>query len=374
MKKIKILQAIREANTGGGESHMFDLCKYLDKNTFDPVALSFTDGVMIDNLKEIDVPTKVIPTLKPFDYKIWKEVKAFMQEEQFDIVHAHGTRAMSNVFWAARSLGIPLLYSVHGWSFHPTQGTFVRKLRQLSEKLLTQKADLTICVSNSNEADGKKYLGMKRSRVINYGIDLDRFNPNKEFKNIREELNIPENKIVIGYIVRITEQKDPLTMINAMSIVFKEFDNVVLLVVGDGDLKNEMKAQTKALNIEDNVIFQPFRSDVPDLLNTIDVYCLPSLWEGLSIGVLEALAMKTAAVTAPVDGNKEVIINQKTGLLAENQNPKKLAEALKLLISNPELREKLASNGHELVVPDFSKDRLIYDIENLYNKYQTRFV
>lgn len=74
MKKIKILQAIREANTGGGESHMYELCKHLDKELFDPVALSFTDGVLMDNLKNIDIPTKVIPTLKPFDVRAWKKV------------------------------------------------------------------------------------------------------------------------------------------------------------------------------------------------------------------------------------------------------------------------------------------------------------
>ncbi len=368
MKKIKVLQTIREANTGGGESHMFDLCKNLDKNKFEPFGLSFTDGVMIDNLKDIDVSTKVIPTLKPFDFKVWKEVKAFMKEEQFDIVHAHGTRAMSNVFWAAKSLGIPLLYSVHGWSFHPTQGKLVRRLRELSEKWLTKKADLTICVSKSNEADGKKYLGMKRSTVINYGVDFERFNPNKELKDIRKELNIPKDKVVIGYIVRMTEQKDPLTMINAMAHVFKEFDNVVLLAVGDGDLKEEMINLTKTLQIEDKVIFQPFRSDA------VDVYCLPSLWEGLSIGILEALAMKTTVVTAPVDGNKEVIIDGKTGLLVENQNPKKLADALKLLISDPKLRQNLSQNGYELVVPEFGVERLISDIESLYSTYQSRFV
>lgn len=371
MKKIKVLLAIRQAKTGGGESHMYDLCKYLDRNLFEPVALSFTDGIMIENLQAIDVLSKVIPTLKPFDFKVWKEVKAFMKEEKFDIVHAHGTRAMSNVFWAAKSLGIPLLYSVHGWSFHPGQGRIVRKLREIAEKLLTYKADLTICVSKSNEADGIKKIGIKRYTVVNYGIDFERFNRGKEHKNIRKELHIPEDKIVIGYIVRMTKQKDPLTMIKAMSSVFQGFDNVTLLAVGDGDLKEDMKNLTKTLQIEDNVIFLPFRSDVPDLLNAVDVYCLPSLWEGLSIGVLEALAMKTAVVTSPVDGNKEVIIDYKTGLLVENQNPEKLADALKLLIRNPKLRKSLAQSGYELVVRDFGIERLIKDIEHLYSSYKS---
>lgn len=297
-----------------------------------------------------------------------------MQEEQFDIVHAHGTRAMSNVFWAANSLNIPLLYTVHGWSFHPDQSKIIQKVRELSEKLLTSKADLNICVSRSNEVDGQKRFRIKRSTVIYNAVDLKRFNYLKSGKDVRKELNISKDKVVIGFIVRITGQKDPMTMVRAMSYVVERNKNAVLLVVGEGDLEAVMQAEVKMLNLEDNVVFQPFRSDIPDVLNAIDIYCLPSLWEGFPIGILEAMAMKKAVVASPVDGNPEIVEHRKTGFLVENENPEKLAETLSLLVDNDKLRKEVSENGYDYLISNFGINRLIKEVQNVYSKHQTRFV
>src|SRR3954467_11421580 len=124
-EKIKVLQCIRQGQIGGGESHLLSLVEHLDKDRFEPVVLSFTDGPMINRLKEMDIPVHIIPTTKPFDFTKWKEVKRLLQKEKVQLVHAHGTRANSNVLWAARSLCIPVIYTIHGWSFHPDQGKIV---------------------------------------------------------------------------------------------------------------------------------------------------------------------------------------------------------------------------------------------------------
>src|SRR6478672_11607781 len=107
-RKIKVLECIRQGQIGGGESHLLSLVENLDRSRFDPVVLSFTDGPMVDRLKEMNVNTHIIPTLKPFDITKWKTVKKLLSSLEVDLVHAHGTRANSNVLWAARSLGIPV--------------------------------------------------------------------------------------------------------------------------------------------------------------------------------------------------------------------------------------------------------------------------
>jgi glycosyltransferase involved in cell wall biosynthesis len=296
-------------------------------------------------------------------------VRNFIKEEQIDIVHAHGTRANSNVFWAAKKLRLPLIYTVHGWSFHIDQKFFIRKIRELSEKFLTNKADRTICVSKSNEQDGIQRFNMKRSSVIYNAVNMKKFNPNNQFTNIRQELGISSDKTVIGYIVRITKQKDPFTMLKAMKKVVCNSTNTILLMIGDGDLKEKAIKLAKKLDIQDRVIFQAFRTDIPDVLNAIDIYCLPSLWEGFPIGILEAMAMKKCVVASPVDGTKELVKDSKTGFLVEHGNPEKLADTIQLLNNDFYLRNTLANNAYKFVTRNFAIEDLARKVEQIYEDY-----
>src|ERR1700729_4377296 len=157
-KKIKVLECIRQGKVGGGESHLLNLAASLDRTRFEPVVLSFTDGPMIERLGELGVETKVIYTEKPFDIRKWGKVKRWLKAQEVDLVHAHGTRAGSNVLWAARSLGIPVVYSIHGWSFHPDQSGLVRALRIAGERYITGRTAVNISVSEANKTLGKRYI------------------------------------------------------------------------------------------------------------------------------------------------------------------------------------------------------------------------
>jgi len=369
LKKIKILEAIRQGKVGGGETHVLALCLNLDKSQFEPVVLSFTEGPMVEELRKRGIKTKVIYTEKGFDYRVWNQVLEFIQSEKFDIIHAHGTRAMSNVFWAAKKVQLPLIYTVHGWSFHPDQNLLVRKIREFSEMFLTSRADATICVSKSNENDGIKYLNLKRSRVIYNSVDLDKFSPDKKFKDVRAELGILSNLTVIGYVVRMTVQKDPFTMIRAMKILADKTDDIVLLMVGEGDLKSDAIKLATELKIQNKVIFESFRSDIPDVLNAIDIYCLPSLWEGFPIGILETMAMKRSVVCSPVDGNIELVTNDETGILVGIRQPAKLAEALFSLHTDKIKRNLLAQRGYDHVKKNFGLSQLITKVQSVYKEF-----
>ena len=306
-QKIKILETIRQGQIGGGESHVLDLVSNLNKEIYEPVVLSFTHGPMVDKLNALGIKTYVVETLKPFNLTTYRAVKEIMVNEKIDILHAHGTRSLSNTLFPAKSMGIPIVYTVHGWSFHQDQKFPVRKIRELSEKYLTDQVDLTISVSNSNQRDGVERFNMKRSKVVNYGIDLDKFNPSNNFKDLRSELGIEPGKTVVGYLVRMTVQKDPFTLVRAIAEIAKTNQDLQFLFIGDGDLKQEVIALANALGVEKMIKFHKFRTDIPEVLNTFDIYTLPSLWEGLPIGMLEAMAMQKAVVATPVDGSKEAI-------------------------------------------------------------------
>ena len=366
-RKIKVLETIRQGQIGGGETHVLDLVSALDKDLFEPVVLSFTPGPMVERLEAMGIQTHVIETERPFDVRCWGRVRRLLQAERIDVVHAHGTRAQSNTFWAARRLGLPLLYTVHGWSFHPGQGRLGRRYRQLSEKLLLGQADSVICVSDSNYHDGRAFSAMKGAVVIKNGIDLEKFSPAGPGRHLRRELGIADDTLLVGYIARITAQKDPFTLLRAVAALPADL-NVYFLLVGGGDLKAEAQQLAHTLGVESKVRFLDFRQDIPDLLRALDVYCLPSLWEGLPIGLLEAMAVGKAVIATAVDGTRELVDHGRNGWLIAPQAPLQLAAAIHHLAADAHLRQALGEQAARTVQHHFTLPGMTRQVEQLYRQ------
>jgi glycosyltransferase involved in cell wall biosynthesis len=232
--------------------------------------------------------------------------------------------------------------------------------------LLTRGTRANISVSASNRDTGVKHFRGFRSTVINNGIDLERFNPDVTLTDVRKELNIPAHHTVVGYIARITLQKDPITLLYAFKEVLEQRKDITLLVVGEGDMKQEMIETAHVLGISSNIVFCPFRPDVPELLQAIDIYCLPSLWEGLPIGLLEAMAMRKAVIVTAVDGSKEIVTDGQNGLLVPARDPMELAAAIILLHVDVPLRQSLQLAAAETVNLHYCVQGMTRQVETLY--------
>jgi len=368
-KKYRILQTIRQGQIGGGESHLLSLVENLNKSIFEPVVLSFTPGPMVDRLNDMGVKTEVIYTEKPFDISKWKKVKTFIEKEKIELVHAHGTRANSNVFWGTKKLKLPLVYTIHGWSFHDDQNPLVKKIRVMGEKLLTKQSDVNISVAASSQATGKKYFSDFESVVVNNGINQDKFNPGLQFKNVRQELGIKEDEVVVLFIARFIHQKQPLKLVKAFIKAAPRLNTLRLLMVGDGDQQAEAIELAKQSGFADRIIFQSFRQDVPDVLAAADIFVLPSLWEGLPIGLLEAMAMGKTIIGTKVDGTSEVIHPVENGLLLSLENLEDdLAAAIVELANDPQKRKYLGEAAKATVTKKFSAANMTRQIEDIYLK------
>ncbi len=362
---IKILHTIRQGKIGGGETHVLDLVAHLD-DRFSSEVLAFTQGEMVDRLSQMGVPCHVIETERPFDVRVWSRVKGLMESRDYELVHAHGTRACSNSFWGAKQLGLPLLYTIHGWSFHQDQKPALRLMRERGERFLVHRTNCNISVSQSNNQDGINLLNMPNSRVVNYGVNTTRFNPDGESALTHEELGIPNGKVIVGFLARLTKQKDPLTFIRAAAEVHKTHDNVHFALVGGGELEADCRALATDLGMMEYIHFVGFRTDVPAVLKKFDVYCLPSLWEGLPIGILEAMAMKKAIVATPVDGTKEVIEDGISGLVFPEFDHRAMAQCISRLVQDPSLRTQLGLGARNIIDQFFGVDRMANEIGELY--------
>ena len=368
MSKIKVLEVIRQGQIGGGESHLLDLVTFLDKERFEPVCLSFTSGEMINRLQTMGIRCHVIETLKPFDVKVQRQIVQLLREEAVQLVHAHGSRAASNMLYPARHLHIPIIYTVHGWSFHDDQSLPIRLLRQWSEKLICSMADEVICVSQSNADTGRQRFGLKGAEVIENGINLVRFNPDGTFKNLRQTLGFAEDDFVAGFIARCTKQKSPLDFLEAIRLAHSQNNKIKALFVGEGDMDAEVDAYIAKYQMDEYIYRSPFRTDVPDLLNCINVYCLPSLWEGLSIALLEAMAMGKAIVATPTDGTKEVIEDGKNGVVIPFEQPQALADAIVRLNEDEALYKEYGQQARQVVAQRFNAQRVSDAVAAIYMK------
>lgn len=364
----KVLEIIRQGQIGGGESHLLDLVYYLDKTRYQPICLSFTGGEMINRLEKMGIKCYVIESQSAFDMNVQKRVKALMKDERVDIVHAHGSRAASNILYPAKSLHIPFIYTVHGWSFHDDQNPMVKTLRGWSEKLICYYADNVICVSESNAETGRQVFGLKEVTVIENGINLDVFDRNRSFEDRRGLFHFSDDDFVVGFIARTTKQKNPLLFLEALKQVHVKNSKVKGLFVGEGDMDAEVDAFIHNHQMADYLYRSPFRTDVPELLNSIDVYCLPSLWEGLSIALLEAMAMGKAIIATPTDGTKELIVDRENGLVVDFDNQQQLVNAILEFFDDKALFEKCSKNATLLVQQRFNAQRVADSVMEIYAK------
>lgn len=367
-KKIRVLEVIRQGQIGGGESHVLDLIDCLDKSLITPIAMAFTGGHMIDTLEAQGIKCYVVETQRAFDRRAMREVRKIVEQEQIDIIHAHGSRAASNMVFVARKLHIPLIYTVHGWSFHQDQPWHVRKLRAWSEKLICHYASRIICVSESNRATGEEMFGLSNCDVIENGINLHRFDSEGQYADLRQELGFTPDDFVVAEVCRITLQKAPLDFLKAVELAHAKDARIKGLLVGEGDMEEDARQYIASHNMADYLRTSSFRTDVPAVLHAIDVYALPSLWEGLSIALLEALAMKKPVVVTPTDGTKELIEDGVNGTIIPFSQPEAQAEAFLRYLSNADMMKQHGQAAFAMVKERFNAQRVADTVTKLYRK------
>ncbi|MFA5848416.1 MAG: glycosyltransferase [Bacteroidales bacterium] len=366
MSSIKVLEVIRQGQIGGGESHLIDLISGFGPNV-SPVVLAFTPGHMIDYLRQAGIKCYVLETKYPFDIRVIRAIKKILHEEKIEIIHSHGSRAASNMLLIARLMKIPMVYTVHGWSFHQDQSVLSKTLRIFVEKLICLFCSRVICVSESNRITGVKAFGLSNATVIENGISFGKFNPDSSYSNIREEFGILPDDFLVGFIGRITIQKDPMTIIKAVEKAHSIDPRIKALIIGDGDLKESVMQYIDKHGLAGVIFTDGFRKDIPDLLNSMDVFCQPSLWEGLSISLLEAMAMKKALVVTPTDGTSEIIQEGINGSIATFGDVEGISG---MILNYCRDREKAAQHGEnafQLVKSRFDSKKVSEGVTEIYS-------
>ena len=278
-----------------------------------------------------------------FDPRILGDLVRVGRERGARILHVHGYAAADFGRLAARRLGAALV--LHEHFADPRMPAY----QGLADRLLAPFTDRAIAVSASTRdfLVRERHLPADRVRLIWNGAPLDEFAPvaSDVARAARRSLGIPEDALVAGTIGRLSEQKGHRYLIEAAPALLAARPRAHLLIVGDGDRMEALKAQAAALGVTSRITFAGHRDDVRALLGAIDVFCISSTYEGTPLALFEAMAAGKAIVSTAVDGCREVLEDGVTGLLVPPQDPPALAAAIGRVLDDASLRGSLAEKA-----------------------------
>jgi glycosyltransferase involved in cell wall biosynthesis len=284
---------------------------------------------------------------------------------RFDFVATHTSKGGFLGRVAARLAGVPhIVHHVHGFAFHQFTHPAVLRVYAFLERLAGRCSDLLITVGEQHRQTAIE-LGIKKPeqiRTVLNGIKLDTFE-GIDRAQARRAFGFADTDLIIGSAGRLAPQKGFLYAIRAMRQVADRFPNARLVIAGEGPLEAELKAEAERLGVTANVIFLGFRRDVAAFLSAMDVFVHPSLWEGLSISLMEAMAASKTIVASDIWGNREMIRSGENGLLVHPADPDALAAALCSVLADRDAAARMAAAARRMAETDFTKERMV--AENL---------
>jgi glycosyltransferase involved in cell wall biosynthesis len=251
----------------------------------------------------------------------------------------------------------------------PHFGLLAGQLRGLNRRLQYSSLHHGIAVSQGNYRLLVEQYGFSTARLtlIPNAVDIDLFRPMPDDGMLRAAWGIPLDAPLIGLIGRLSRQKGHTRLFDALPAVWRAFPEVHIVLAGMGELELELRAKAAQIDPLGRIHFAGQQHEIPRVLAALDIFVLPSLYEGLSFAVLEAMATESAIVATAVDGTVEVIEDGRTGLLVPPSATEALATALIRLLSDPILCRRIGKAARQTILDRFNQQQMLQQTFHLYN-------
>jgi len=319
-----------------------------------------------NNLGIIIHPIKIGKTPNPFSIL---NISTILKSGCYDLIHSHASKDLWLIVPALQFLKrkIPLVFTKH-------VGSYIVKKDLLHNKIYN-RVNLAIAISSviKNNLIDTTTLTEDKIKIIFNGVDLQKFKPeNADRDKLRNELNIDENQILIGTTGRFSPGKGHEEFIFAANELSKKYSQLKFVVVGEAshgedEYANSVKQLAEKYNLK-NVYFIGFRSDIPDVLASIDIFVFPSHAEAFGIALIEAMAMCKASVCSNSDGVLDIAVINETSYLFKVKDGNDLTEKLERLILDPEIRKTFGDNARKRVAELFDLEKVTDQTINVYSK------
>ncbi len=377
--RTTILHIITKMAVGGAQMNTLISCREITKMGYPSAVLTgpeiSPEGTFSDLTEKYGIPVFTAPhlirKLSPIhDLKAYYEIRNIIDQNEFSIVHTHGSKAkfLGRLAAAHAKTPVKIVQTVHGWSFFDTMSPLQKAFYSVLERFGYKYADSNIVVSPHDIKKGVNWgIGKPEDyQLIRSGVEFDAFFAQRNNKVIaRKRLGIPPDFPVVGTVIRLASQKHPEAIVDVAERVKASIPNVRFVIVGDGPMDNYIKHYIAERNLSENFLMLGSRKDVAEILPAFDVFLLTSRSEGLPRAMLEALAVKIPVVATDVGGIAELINGLKNGFLCSHGDTNCLAKGVLTLLESPELRDNLLSTIDDDLAP-FSAKIMVEQLFQLY--------
>lgn len=377
MKKIRLVHIISNLSLGGAQILLFEILNYLKKqNDFDIKVISIDSGEFIqlyrDNgLEIIDLNEKGL--LNP---KIFTKLKKALNDLNPDIVHTHLNKADFYGRLAAKHTGVKHIISTcHNYSSHHGGADIDKKsfFDRIDNSVIRYTDCYIIAISEIVEKfllnRDKKFCD--RVKVIYNGINTEKqkYVTNQEKRReLRKKLNIKEDDIVILISGRLEKQKGQIFFIKTLESIFKEKKNIRLLILGEGNLRDEISNLINELDLTDYVKLLGFKKRTEEYIEISDLIAVPSLWEGFGLVILEGMVKGKPVLASDAGGIPEIIQNEFNGFLFKTGNMDSLKNKFNSVYERLNDIEQIKENALDTVLNKFSITRNSEEYRKFYYK------
>lgn len=361
----RILHLFVTLPVGGAENLLLSILRRLDPQRFSSLVCCIGErGALGEQVMAMGFPMTELHLLNKggLDRRVVPALVNLIRRERIDLVHSHLYHANFYGRLAARKAGIPAVASIHNtYTKHKLH-------RQLANWYLARHTAAIIAGSEEIKQDVVRYDFVPESliEVIPNSVDLARSHSSLSREQARQRLSLPEGVLVLGTVGRLEEQKGHRFLIEALALLRQRGMDVCLLLIGDGREAPALKGLSASLGLEQRVMFLGTRSDLGDLFRAMDMFVMPSLWEGLSLAMLSAMAAGLPVVATSVGGVRQVLGDDEYGFTVPPGDATVLASRIEACLATPEELVRMGEKGRRQICENYSDEAMVRRLEAVY--------
>jgi glycosyltransferase involved in cell wall biosynthesis len=365
-KKIKVLQVIHGLHIGGAENVVKNIVKETDDNVFDVVVCCIKKiGVIGEQLIEEKYTVEKLLGTNDSIIRTIRSLGKLIEKYKPDVIHSHGTTA-------ALTLGplcmirkkYPCIHTFHFGNYPHT-----RKLYFHAEKWLINYYDKLVTVSDSQKNAIVRYHKPRNIPIVTVynGVHGNEYRGSNNIREqVRAEFGFSDSDIVVGCIVVLSKQKGVTFLIESISKIVKHNKNIKFLVAGGGPLEEKLESQAEP--VKEFITFAGWRDDPHRLMVGLDIFILPSLWEGLPMVLLEAMASGLPIIATDVADNKKIIKNGESGLIIRPGNSADIESSILSLSKDMSKAKAMGERAYDTYEHEFTVKRMVDNYSDLYRQ------
>jgi glycosyltransferase involved in cell wall biosynthesis len=351
---LKILHIDPERNWGGGEAQVFGLLTYLAAKGHQNDLLTHPTGPLFARCQHLNVTTLPLKVRNDLDLRCVPALRRLIKNGNYDVVHLHTKRAHVLSLWLPCSGNRPKWVVTRRMDYPEAKSW-------LTGYLYNRRVDGVVAISRTiRDLLVSAGVAPRRIRLIHSGIDPRRYDRQPDRPMGGADVT------VVGCLARLEERKGHRFLLEAAACLKARGLNLKYQIAGDGPSRAQLEQLTRQLGLRDEVRFLGFVADTAEFLTKIDMFVMPSLFEGLGVAALEAMAARRAVIATSAGGLAESVVDGITGILVPPGEPTALAEAIAKLVRAPSLAAEMGRQGRERVMQHFTLTEMAQHNEAFY--------